>query len=78
MTKKHFIAVATIMQKARLNQHNSSIIVIEQIENDLAEYFGQNNNLFDTTRFLMACRGIKRESIKIDPEAKHVRMEGRG
>lgn len=59
MTKKHYIAIAKIIQHA----HNCCYLrddlnpVVEMIEKDLTDYFAGTNPLFDKERFVKACTG---------------------
>lgn len=59
MTRKHFEAIANIMRKARHVYREVDLKVVESIEKELAEYLGETNSLFNTQRFLDACRKVE-------------------
>jgi hypothetical protein len=52
MTRKHFQAIATIIDVARDEYDNETA---ERIAGDLAAYFQGVNPRFDVARFLEAC-----------------------
>ena len=61
MTKKHFEAIAAILDEHKQTPEygyyadNRRVEVWEDITNDIADYFAQENPSFDKERFLKAC-----------------------
>lgn len=53
MTKKHYIAIATIINDAYTAE--SDMGIIKDIAYPLADYFATDNKLFNRERFLAAC-----------------------
>lgn len=51
MTKRHFEAIAQILQAARAIDPRT----VQFVANDLADYFATENPRFDRARFLAAC-----------------------
>lgn len=59
MTKKHYEAIAAILEKYRhaplYESDYTDYRTAEHIANDLADYFETDNKNFDRNRFLQAC-----------------------
>ena len=59
MTKKHFVAIASIIRRFHIGRLSAD----NQLVNALADYFQTTNKEFDRTRFLAAC-GMETEVNK--------------
>jgi len=53
-SKKMYIKVAEIIKTAN-ERYPSEVRAIREIRNGLAEYFNEDNPLFDMCKFLKAC-----------------------
>ena len=51
LTKKHFEKIAEIIRKNKEKQD------FESVCNDLANYFAEENPLFNKSKFMEACKG---------------------
>ena len=60
MTRKHYVAIAEVIEKARTQVHlnKQHMETVEKIVADLIEIFSKDNPEFDANRFKKAC-GVK-------------------
>ena len=56
-TKKHYKAIATIVREAKEDHRGGTPaeLVLATIDEQLADYFAQDNERFDRAKFIEAC-----------------------
>ena len=56
MTKKHYEAIASIIECNTMGQHVTTPgKILDNIAEDLADYFATDNPRFDRDKFMIAC-----------------------
>lgn len=55
MTRKHFEAIAAIIDGISIGQGGHDVVTLFEVTERLADYFASQNERFDRERFLKAC-----------------------